>query len=201
MTSAVGNGEDDLLSTVYDPASDTWTVLLHDNAAPDAVLANGDFTFVHFAQSAGDIFAGEIAADGTLSNLSDAAAALGVTISQLDTGSYEIVIGDGSQINPSTAALFLSAAGIGDDADNFVSFNSQAFNGNAFNAFVWEAPELQLGVGSEAVNGPLRFVIIPFDTSNVTPLTEGTSPGVIPEPSSLALFGLLGVFSLARWRR
>lgn len=148
--------------------SNRWLIDTRDNAGG---LQANDFSFVYLPPATTGVFAGHIAAGGTVSNLNIAASALGVTAVPGVDG-VDITFGDGSIINPATAALFVTADSTNGGSssvavDNLISWSA---NGNSFRVFTQDL---------EGVNGTneaidLRVLAIPF------------TPVVLPEVSIAA---------------
>jgi hypothetical protein len=105
------------------------------------------------------VYAGAISSEGVLSSANAPLASLGASVT-VAPEYYEITFGDGTIINPSTAALFVN----GDSsrggtnsvaADNLTSWFA---SGNSFRIFTQDLP--QVNGTFEAVD--LRFLAIPF---------------------------------------
>ncbi len=133
-----------------------WLIDTRDNAGS---LQANDFSFVYLPPNSPGVFAGRIQASGTVSNLNSAASALGVTAVPGVNG-VDITFGDGSIINPTTAALFITADSTNGGANSVAADNllSWSANGNSFRVFTQDL---------EGVNGTheaidLRVLAIPF---------------------------------------
>jgi hypothetical protein len=133
-----------------------WVVDTRDNAGG---TQDNDFSFVYFPPATTGVYSGAISSAGVVSSANASLAALGATVT-VAASSYQITFGDGTLINPNTAALFV----VGDSTiggsssiavDNLISWSA---NGNSFRVFSQDLPELNGAF--EAI--PVRFVAIPF---------------------------------------
>jgi hypothetical protein len=133
-----------------------WLIDTRDNAG---TLQANDFSFVYLPPNSPGVFAGRINAAGGVSNLNLAASGQGVTAVPGVNG-VDITFGDGSAINPTTAALFITADSTDGGSsslavDNLISWRA---NGNSFRVFTQDL---------EGVNGTheaiaLRVLAIPY---------------------------------------
>jgi hypothetical protein len=156
---AVTNGDtgtlaDNVVSVRVENGS--WVIDTRDNASTGQ---DNDFSFVYIPPATSGVYAGLLSSTGTVSAKNAALEALGVNVVAA-ASYYEITFGDGSRVNPTTAALFLTGdSTIGGtssiSADNLISWSA---SGNAFRIFTQDLPEID---GTfEAI--ALRFVAIPF---------------------------------------
>lgn len=180
------SGGDNTLGVSHDGSS--WIVESYDNSGS---LENGsDWSWIYVPDNATGIISGIIDMDtGAVTALSGDAELLGLSGSDTGVGEALLTIGDGTIVNPSTAALFM----VGNEnnelgtvsGDNIYSYEA---NGNAFEINAEDNPNQ----GTE--NGSVRFVIIAYDT-----ITAGTA---VPEPSSYAILaGLAAFFTVVCQRR
>ncbi|MFD2255588.1 Ig-like domain-containing protein [Luteolibacter algae] len=133
-----------------------WIIDTRDNG--DFSQSN-EFSFVYLPPHTGGVFAGAISGDGVVSNLNALATEIGV-MAIANTEGLDVTFGDGSLINPGTAALFVTA----DSTDG--GYNSPAVNnlicvdpvGDSFRIYSQDLPEIN---GThEAID--VRFMVIPF---------------------------------------
>lgn len=135
-----------------------WVIDTRDNAGG---TQDNDFSFVYFPPTAKGLHMGRVAADGSLSHLNSTTSAV------VSANGVDLTFGDGTVINPNTAALFLAAdstvGGASSTAvDNLICWSP---NGNSFRVFTQDL---------ETVNGTheaidLRFVAIPYTPVNSLP--------------------------------
>lgn len=129
-----------------------WTIINRDNTQN---LENGDFAFLYIPQEATGVYSGKVANDGTLTPLNVSLAAVGATVDEV-AGAYEITFGDGTVINPSNTALFVTADyQLGNGGDNVYSYHA---DGNKFVVFSHDLP----GVPGTPQAGGFRFLAAPF---------------------------------------
>lgn len=140
-----------------------WLVDTRDNAGG---TQDNEFSFVYLPAASRGLYAGHLSAAGVVSHTSAAATSLGAT-AVVTTDGVDLTFGDGTAINPSTAALFV----VGDSsvggatsaaADNLICWIP---NGNSFRIFTQDL---------EGVNGTheacdLRFVAIPYAPEDTLP--------------------------------
>jgi hypothetical protein len=102
------------------------------------------------------VLSGKVSSTGTLSAANDYLASLGATVIT-NSDNIEITFGDGSLINPSNTALFLTAdsAESGEATDNLISYSA---NGDAFRVFTQDLP--QINGSFQAID--FRFLAVPF---------------------------------------
>lgn len=144
-------------------ANGRWVVDTRDNAGG---TQDNEFSFVYIPPAAQGIYAGHLSGSGTVSNTNVSAASLGVA-AVAGTDGVDLTFGDGSVINPATAALFVvadaSLGGATDAAvDNLICWSP---NGSSFRIFTQDL---------EPVNGThepidLRFVAIPYAPVSTLP--------------------------------
>ena len=133
-----------------------WLIDTRDNAGG---TQDNEFSFVYFPPATTGVYTGAISSTGVVSSANASLASLGATAT-VNASYYELTIGDGTLINPNTAALFI----VGDSTtggsssiavDNLIAWSA---SGNKFRIFTQDLPELN---GTfEAI--PVRFVAIPF---------------------------------------
>ncbi len=149
-----GSGTDaDNVATVR-LESGNWCVEVRDNAGDGQ---NGAFSFLYVPASTPGVLSGMIRKDGSVAALNGKLA--GMTVDSTKTSGYfEITFGDGTAINPSNSALFLTGDSGADSpaADNIVSYSAA---GNAFRIFSQDLP--QLAGTFQATD--IRFLAVPFD--------------------------------------
>lgn len=132
-----------------------WTIINRDNIqSPE----NGDFAFLYIPKEAMGVYSGKVASNGTLTPLNTNLEAVGATVDEV-AGTYEIIFGDGTIINPSNTALFVTADyQAGDGGDNVYSYHAE---GNKFVVFSHDLP----GVPGTPQAGGFRFLAAPFAPS------------------------------------
>ncbi|RYD39981.1 MAG: hypothetical protein EOP85_15035, partial [Verrucomicrobiaceae bacterium] len=141
----------------------TWIIDTRDNG----VGAQDDsFSFVYLPAATTGVLNGAVSSAGALTTLNGELSTLGATVVQSATH-VDITFGDGSLINPTTAALFITAdSGTSlEAADNIISYEAA---GNAFRVFTQDLPEL---------NGTFqpidfRFTAVPLDLDSSTVPTK-----------------------------
>lgn len=157
---AVANGDNgttngDNVLSVRTSGGD-WVIDVRDNGN---TAQDGDFSFVYIPPATPGVYAGSVSSSGALSSASQELAALGATIT-VNADSVDILIGHGSVVNPTTAALFLTGdsqvGGTADAAtDNLYCWSA---NGNAFRVFSQDLPELTGAFQAAA----FRFLALPL---------------------------------------
>jgi len=148
---ATGAGSDNTASVGESGIS--WVVTNRDNIQNPE---NGDFAFIYVPQESTRVLSGKVANAGTLTSLNAGLDAIGATVTPVGFA-YEIQFGDGTVINPSTAALFLSGDfNLGNGGDNIYSYYA---SGNKFVVFSQDLPNL----GGEAQQGGFRFLATPLN--------------------------------------
>ncbi len=165
---AVGNqnNQDHVVNVSYAAGTARWTVRNVDEDG--AAAADGNFCFAVVDHSRAGVFCGEVDADGTatlaVTNASAAlAAAGGATVVKIGTGLWDLTIGDGARITPTTAVLFVGSgqtAGVPND-------NAWMAGSNGANVF--RVKSLDLPGESTFEDADFRFLILPLDT---TPAAE-----------------------------
>jgi len=83
--------------------SNQWVVDTRDNAGG---TQDNEFSFVYIPNTTTGVYAGKISSTGVVSNTNASATTLGVTATTGASG-VTLTFGDGSIINPTTAAIFL----------------------------------------------------------------------------------------------
>ncbi|WP_193211928.1 Ig-like domain-containing protein [Luteolibacter marinus] len=147
---ATGSGSDNMMSIGQSGVS--WLVNSRDNSQN---LENGDFAFLFVPQASTQVLSGAVANDGTLTPLNVGLGAIGATVTVV-ANTYEIQFGDGTQVNPSTATLFLTGDfNAGNGFDNIYSYHA---NGNKFVVFSHDLP----GLSGNAQAGGFRFLATPL---------------------------------------
>ncbi len=138
----------------------TWLIDTRDNGVGSQ---DNSFSFVYLPVATPGVLSGIIYAPTGSTTvrapdlLNDELAALGGTFTQ-NSDSYDITFGDGTVVNPSNTALFLTADSTAnlEAGDNLISYEA---NGNAFRVFTQDLPEIN---GTfQAID--VRFVAIPLD--------------------------------------
>lgn len=133
-----------------------WLVDVRDN---DASNQNGPFSFAYIPADTASVYTAAISSTGTVSKKNTSLNTLGVTATP-GTDGMDLLFGDGTVINPTTAALLVTADSTQNNAatDNLVSWS---INGNMFRVFTQDLPQIS-GV-HQAVN--IRILVIPFGQS------------------------------------
>lgn len=146
-----GDGADNVASVGQSGAN--WIVTQRDNnQAPESAA----FGFVYVPETARQVFSGRVLENGTLVSLNDELDLIGATVNA-GTQGYEIRIGDGSIINPSNSAMFITAdTDAGPAGDNLLSYSAA---GNVFVVFSQDLP----GLNGQFQTGGFRFLIVPRD--------------------------------------
>jgi hypothetical protein len=161
LSMAIGAGDDN--STAVALSGDAWIVTVGDN---NQNLENGGFCFVYVPTAANRVLSGTIGNLGEVTALNGELALVGASC-VLGPQGYEITFGNGSVINPSNTALFVTpdpTLGIG--ADNIYSYSA---NGNSFVVFSHDLP----GLPTVHQNGGFRFLATPLNP--VAPVTGEVS--------------------------
>ncbi len=133
-----------------------WVIDTRDNAGG---TQDNEFSFVYLPPATSGVFAGKVSSTGVVTNTNVSASALGVTAS-VGTEGVDLTFGDGSVINPTTAAIFVTAdatngASGSPAVDNLIAWSA---SGNSFRVISQDLPEIS---GShESID--LRFLVIPF---------------------------------------
>ncbi len=147
-----------------------WQVQTRDNGN---FTQDNEWSFVYLPPETTGVFTGLLSSAGVVSNANASAASFGVTATVTASG-IDLTIGDGSVINPTTAALFLSAdTTTGGDAnaaaDNLISWSA---NGNSFQIFTQDLVEVTSAF--EAID--LRFLVLPYAPVQIPPALTLTAP-------------------------
>ncbi|MCW1921481.1 Ig-like domain-containing protein [Luteolibacter arcticus] len=131
----------------------TWVIDTRDNASGAQDIS---FSLVYLPVATPGMMSGMIRQNGSLETLNGKLGEAGGTVT-VNANYYELTIGDGTVINPSTAALLMTADSTanGQSADNIVSYSA---SGNAFRVFTQDLP--QLNGNFQAID--VRFVAVPF---------------------------------------
>ncbi|MEX1114532.1 MAG: DNRLRE domain-containing protein [Akkermansiaceae bacterium] len=149
---ATGNANDNCATVAQ--SGEEWIVTVRDNSQN---LENGDFAILYIPGTAERVLSGKIGNLGEFTALNNDLALLGVS-TRLTSQGYELTFGDGSMINPSNTALFITAdAAAGNGPDNIYSYSA---NGNSFVVFSHDLP----GLNGILQNGGFRFLATPLDT-------------------------------------
>lgn len=146
-----GDGYDNVPSVGQENAN--WVIQSRDNSQ---AYENEKFGFVYIPETSRQVFSGRVLQDGTLVSLNDELTQVGAS-SNLGTQGYELIIGDGTIINPSNSAMFITAdidAGPGED--NLLSYSAA---GDVFVVFSQDLP----GLSGQFQSSGFRFVIVPLD--------------------------------------
>jgi hypothetical protein len=183
---SAGKNSDDVAS-VRRSGSDFWEVLTRDN---NGLAENSSFTFLFIPQQTGGVLSGQFQEDAKIGGLNREAAMVGVHTRQTVQG-YEITFGDGSLINPSNTALFITADGAeGAGADNIYSYFA---NGNSFTVFSHDLP----GLNGVFQTGGFRFLAVP-----VNPRVPGNDEVAVSVTKAFATEGAAGdntlIFTVGR---
>jgi hypothetical protein len=156
-----------------------WVVETRDNAGG---TQDNEFSFIYLPPASTGLFAGKASSTGVISATNNSATALGVTTSLAADG-ITLTFGDGSVINPTTAALFVCAdssngATASTAADNLIVWYPNA------NGYRIHTQDIE---GINGTNEPIdfRFVAIPYAPTNVA-LPEVT---IIATDASAGEFG------------
>lgn len=133
-----------------------WTIDTRDNAGD---TQDNEFSFVYFPATAQGVYAGHLSGTGTVSNMNTFANTQAAT-AVVNSGGVTLTFGDGSVINPTTAALFVVGdstvgASTSTAVDNLVSW---APSGNSFHIFTQDLE----GVTGDHEPIDVRFVAIPY---------------------------------------
>jgi hypothetical protein len=156
LTIAGGDGSDEVTSVAVSGAN--WIVSVRDNSQ---ALVDSPFGFVYIPSTARQVFSGQVTEAGDLVALNDELAFVGGSANR-GTQGYEIIIGDGTIINPSNSVLFINAdTDVGPAGDNIMSYTAI---GNAFVVFSQDLP----GLNGQFQTGGFRFVVAPRDPVTIT---------------------------------
>lgn len=144
-----------------------WIVDVRDN---NGTGQNGPFSFLYIPPTTAGIYAAAVNSTGTVTRPSPAVTAIGLTATP-GTEGIDLQFGDGTVINPTTAALFVAAdstrgGGGSAAADNIVAW---ANNGNTFRVFTQDLP--QINGNHQAID--LRILVIPYASAS-PPASEVT---------------------------
>jgi len=134
----------------------SWIIDTRDNAGSDQ---DGSFSFVYLPYSTPGVMSGMIRTNGSPAILNGALNDAGGNVI-VNPSYYDLTIGNGTAINPSNAALFLTADSTtsGTAAENIISYTA---NGNSFRVFTQDLPEINGNF--QAID--VRFVVVPFALS------------------------------------
>jgi hypothetical protein len=134
-------------------SGDAWIVTVRDN---NQNLENGGFCLVYVPTAANRVLSGTIGNLGEVTALNGELALAGASC-VLGPQGYEITFGDGSVINPSNTALFVTPdPSLGNGADNIYAYSA---NGNSFVVFSHDLP----GLPTVHQNGGFRFLATPLN--------------------------------------
>ena len=140
----------------------TWVIDTRDNAGSSQDIS---FSFVYLPYATPGVFSGMIRTSGSPVVLNGKLNEAGANVI-VNPNYYDLTIGNGTVINPSNAALFLTADSTlsGTAAENIISYST---SGNSFRVFTQDLP--QLNGNFQAID--VRFVVVPFNLSQpvVTP--------------------------------
>ncbi|MEK7950378.1 Ig-like domain-containing protein [Luteolibacter soli] len=138
-------------------SSGTWIIDVRDNAGTSQ---DASFSFVYLPYSTPGVFSGMIRTTGSPAILNGALNDAGGNVT-VNANYYDLTIGDGTVVNPSNSALFLTAdaATSGTAAENIISYTA---NGNSFRVFTQDLPELNGNF--QAID--VRFMVVPFALSH-----------------------------------
>jgi hypothetical protein len=156
LTIAGGDDSDNVTSVAA--SGSNWIVTVRDNIQ---TLENAPFGFVYIPSTARQVFSGQVNEAGDLFALNDELAFVGGAVNR-GTQGYEIIIGDGTIINPSNSVLFINAdTSVGAAGDNIMSYTAI---GNAFVVFSQDLP----GLNGQFQTGGFRFLVAPRDPVTIT---------------------------------
>lgn len=138
-------------------ADGRWVVDVRDN---DASGQNGTFSFVYIPADTTGVLAAAISSTGAVTKMNAELGELGMTTTPGAEG-LDLLFGDGTVINPATAALFITADSSRNAAaeDNLVAWST---NGNSFRVFSQDLP--QVGGTHQPID--VRILVIPFATAS-----------------------------------
>ncbi len=189
-----GDDEDQFAAASYDAALGAWRMVMRDNQNTDPETFEGSepgsFLFVPFDTPG--LIAAHIDVDDSLGPQSavDSQTVGDYTLERIGVGTYELSIGDGSEINPETAILMLingdqTSATNSLPEDNYFGYEASS-DGSSFVIYQWDLDN------STLEDSDFRFAVFP----HVRPQT------VIPEPASGSILALAtGSLLLLRRRK
>lgn len=149
---STGSANDNCATTRQ--VNNNWVVTNCDNNGSNE---DGDFAILYVPALAQRVLSGKVGAAAEFTPLNLDAAAVGVKSAQTPQG-YLLTFGDGSVINPSNTALFITADGnAGNGPDNIWHYSAA---GNSFVVFSHDLPGLNLAFQT----GGFRFLAVPLDT-------------------------------------
>ena len=132
-----------------------WIVTTRDN---NEKAEDGDFAILYVPSLAQRVVTGKIGAAAEVTPLNAEAVAVGVTASLTAQG-YVLTFGDGTIINPSNTALFVTAdANAGNGPDNLWAYSASE---NSFVVFSHDLP----GLNRVFQTGGFRFLAVPLNTT------------------------------------
>ena len=144
-----------------------WVVDVRDN---DASGQTGTFSFVYIPAQTMGVFSAAISSGGSVTQMNAGLTDFGLTATPGSEG-MDLLFGDGTVINPSTAALFITADSSRSAAaeDNLVAWST---NGNQFRIFTQDLPQIN------GTHQPIdvRILVIPFSTSNAASVVTLRAP-------------------------
>ncbi|GEP40958.1 hypothetical protein BGE01nite_02490 [Brevifollis gellanilyticus] len=131
-----------------------WLVEVRDNGASEQ---DGDFCFVYIPATTPGVFAAAVSSAGVVSRMNAGLTSFGTLTATPGTDGLDLQFGDGSVINPSTAALFVTADSTRatNALDNLVAWSA---NGSKFRIFSQDLP--QVSGTHQAID--VRILVIPF---------------------------------------
>lgn len=146
-----------------------WTVLVRDNGSG---LQDGDFSFVYLPPGTAGVFSAAVSRTAEVTRMNASLAVLGASV-VAGTDGMDITFGDGSIINPDTAALFVSAdtssgSRSSVSADNLVCWEPA---GNSFRVFAQDLPQINgqhQAIDIHLLALPYEPVTLPVSTVTVT---------------------------------
>ncbi|GEM_PF-2530393 len=188
-TGAVSGSQGLLLSSKQVSATE-WEVESY-NGAGSALTNLADWSWIYIPGDATGVLAGLMDAAGSITPLTDASAATGITGSWTSNGFAEFRFGDGTVVNPATHALFaVGSAATAGSTDNIWTWTPGLDNQQGANYFGVRSIDAP-GQGPD--QSPFLFMAVPY--SGVV---------VVPEPAVLtpALLALSVMAWTGRcWRR
>ncbi|MES2597746.1 MAG: Ig-like domain-containing protein [Verrucomicrobiota bacterium] len=151
-----------------------WVVDVRDNGASEQ---DGDFSFVYIPPTTTGVFAAAVSSTGAVSQRNAGLSAFGTLTATPGAEGLDLQFGDGSVINPATAALFVTADATRatNALDNLVAWS---VNGSKFRVFTQDLP--QVSGTHQAID--LRILVIPL----APPVSQPANTVTISAPDASA---------------